>query len=431
MTLDTTAAHQAVDALQTQHADAMNAQAQSYAEMLATRDAQLAKAQTRPAVDKTSNEAPTMYSLANKHGLTSPQVVGWNADLDPNSLPSGTLVWLIDRATVPASGEPQPPPEPTPTPTPTSPVDFSEHVGFGNPRLTNPISRLVDSDADSGPGSLRGAVAGDVHKIVMFADDMDVTARSVLNPGPNTAISGRGRNVTVHGTLTSGAFDISQVYNVTLADFSITDCGNLALTGADDPHDGIIITGSDVVWLHHLDISRCSDKGTGMRQGAKNVTASWCHYHDQVQTFQSGNDFDGEVQGSLARLTIHHTWWDHTGYRHPVMSYGLAHIYNNLYDDFELYGARSQRIAKMYFENNPLNLVRNNRVTLISGTGGTQKDTRPGYLVPVGNVALPGSLAPSFQTAAHDFRPSDYYAYTAEPAGQALADRIKAGAGPR
>lgn len=323
------------------------------------------------------------------------------------------------------------------TATPVAPAPsgsiFDEHVGFGNPHLTDPVSIVVTSNTDSGPGTLRAAIVGDAHKHITFAAGLQnavITVQSVLNPGANTLIDGRGRNITIRGTNSNGAFDLTR-WNITLTDFTITDCGNLALTSADDPHDGIIMSGADHIWLHHLDISRCSDKGVGMRQGTKNVTASWLHLHDQTQVFQYGNDFDGEAAGSLGRLTIHHTWWDHTGYRHPVMSYGLTHIYNNLYDDFDLYGHRSQRIAKSYFENNALNCVRNARVTLISGTGGAQKDTRPGYLVAVGNIALPGSLQPSFETAPHDFRPSNYYSYTPDTAGQTLANAIKAGAGPR
>lgn len=330
--------------------------------------------------------------------------------------------------------EPAPAPEPGPTPSPEPSPEvsiFTEHVGFGTPHLTDPVELVVDSDADSGPGSLRAACAGDAHKRITFASDMTVTVTSPLRPGSNTLVDGRGRNITVRGTLTNGAFFLENAVNVTLSDFAITDCGNLALTSADDPYDGILIYGCDDVWLHHLDISRCSDKGVGVQRGTKNITVSWCHFHDQTQVFQSGNNFDGESLGSSTNLTIHHTWWDHTGYRHPVMSYGRAHVFNNFYDDFELYGVRSQRIAKTHFERNVLALVRNARVTLINGTGGANKDTRPGFCTIDGNVALPGSLTPRFQTDAHDFRPADFYTYTAETAGQALADRIKAGAGPR
>lgn len=332
--------------------------------------------------------------------------------------------------------EPAPAPAPLPVePTPTTPgaplTIFDEHVGFGSPHLIDPVHLVVDSDADSGPGSLRAAIAGDAHKHITFAADMTIVAGSLLKPGSNTLIDGRGRNVAVKGTPGNGVFALERVSNVTLTDLAIGDAGNLALTSADDPHDGIIMSGADHIWLHHLDLSRCSDKAIGMNQGTTHVTVSWCHFHDQEQTFQSGNDFDGEAQGSLARLTAHHNYFDGTGYRHPVMSYGRAHVWNNFYRDFDLYGVRSQRIAKTHFEANVMMLVRNQRVTLIGGTGGADKDTRPGYLTAVGNVALPGSLTPKYQTAGHDFVPSDHYAYTADVAGQALADAIVAGAGPR
>lgn len=340
--------------------------------------------------------------------------------------------------TPPPTTEPTPTPTPTPAPEPAPALAiYGEHVGFGDPTLTTAETRVVTSPADSGPGSLREAVADDTPKHVTFAADMTITLASEIRPGSNTLIDGRGRVVTITGGPTTGGLIIQGVSKVTITDLTLTGFGDLAQTSSNAPEDAIIIEASTDVWLHHLDISRAADKAIAVQAGSVGVTVSCTRIHDQEQTFQIGAQFGGEDVDSVQTVTAHHNYFDGTGYRNPVVSYGQAHVYNNYYRDWASYGARSQRIGQMLFEGNVAFGARDPNITEYTTPGngcndaGTRCDDRDGYVKLVGNATLPGSITLRYKEnqPAAVFTPP--YAYTAEIANQGLADRITAEAGPR
>ena len=161
---------------------------------------------------------------------------------------------------------------------------------------------------------------------------------------------------------------------------------------------------------------------------------SWNHLHDQEQVIQIGNQTTQEADAAQT-ATLHHNFFDRTGYRNPVVSYGRAHVYNNYYLDWRLYAVRSERVAQLLLENNVFDGGRNPRVSLVTVQGdgcndsGTRCDARDGYLRAEGNLtdntrrireSEPGLV----------FDPSRLYDYSAETADRDLAERVESGAGP-
>ena len=142
-----------------------------------------------------------------------------------------------------------------------------------------------------------------------------------------------------------------------------------------------------------------------------------------------------QVADAAQTVTLDHNFFDKTGYRNPVVSYGKAHVYNNYYLDWDLYAVRSQRVAEVFLENNVFEGGRSGRVSLttVHGNGcndnGTRCDPRDGYLRAQGNLTTDTRHIRESEPELV-FDPSRHYPYFAEPADSGLAERVASGAGP-
>ena len=219
----------------------------------------------------------------------------------------------------------------------------------------------VTSDADSGPGSLREAVTGDEPAWIVFDKDMEIRLDSPLRVGSNKTIDGRARDVVISAPGQSG-LELVGVTNVIVESLTLTDFGDVTQTKQNDLSDAIYLDGATGVWIDHNDLSRAGDKLIAISNGSREVTVSWNHLHDQEQVIQIGNQTTQDADAAQT-VTLDHNFFDRTGYRNPVVSYGRAHVYNNYYLDWRLYAVRSERVAQLYLENNVFDGGRNSRVS--------------------------------------------------------------------
>ena len=323
---------------------------------------------------------------------------------------------------------------PTPLTVATEQQLLLGRVGFGRGvtgGLAGPVVHVTTS-ADSGPGSLRAAVAGNTPAWVVFDDDYTIRLDSGVAVGSNKTIDGRGHKVTLTGHGTDGLV-LKGVSNIIVANMLLHDFGDVAKTSRNDKPDAIHIERSSNVWVDHCDLSEAGDKLVAVANGSTDVTVSWNHFHDQQQVFQIG-DQASAAAAAEQNVTVDHNYFDHTGYRNPVVSYGKAHVFNNYYVGWRLYGVRSERVAQVYLENNVFAAGSSRRASDVStgGSGcndeGTRCDPRRGYLEATGNLLENGAELQT-NAVADMFKPSDYYRYQAEPATSALAAEIVKGAG--
>ncbi len=352
------------------------------------------------------------------------------------------LIVVLAFIRVDRGDEGPPLPEPTPSSTRTTPTGpptveglLAQREGFGQQVRGGADGPLVHvtTDADSGPGSLREAVTGDEPAWVVFDEDMEIQLGSPLRVGSNKTIDGRARDVVITAPGQSG-LELVGVSNVIVESLTLTEFGDVTQTKQNDLSDAIYLDGATDVWIDHNDLSRAGDKLIAVANGSGGVTVSWNHLHDQEQVIQIGNQTTQEADAAQT-ATLHHNFFDRTGYRNPVVSYGRAHAYNNYYLDWRLYAVRSERVAQLLLENNVFDGGRNPRVSLVTVQGdgcndsGTRCDARDGYLRAEGNLtdntrrireSEPGLV----------FDPSRLYDYSAETADRDLAERVESGAGP-
>lgn len=310
--------------------------------------------------------------------------------------------------------------------------------GFGGNVTGGAGGRVVHvtTNADSGAGSLRSALAGTTPRWIVFDHDMTITLATALRVGSNVTIDGRGHDVRITGPGHDG-LDLIHDSNVIVESLTLYEFGNPARTAENDLPDAIHLDHARGVWIDHCDLSRTGDKLIAVSNGSSGITVSWNHFHDQLQVMQVGNQATAADDRSQT-VTVDYNYFDSTGYRNPVVSYGYAHVYDNYYFDWQSYAVRVQRGGRMYLEDNIFYAGDNPRAALtrVHANGcndaGTRCDDRSGELYAVGNLLLNGAkLKASTSQSPAVGKPSGAYRSLAQPASEALALHIAAMAGPQ
>jgi len=290
----------------------------------------------------------------------------------------------------------------------------------------------VTTDATDGPGSLREAVSGDEPRWVVFDGDYTIRSTKGIEVGSNKTIDGRGRKVTVTAHTKDGLV-MEGVRNVIIENLILHDFGDIEKTKNNNPFDAIRINRSHRIWVDHCDLSMAGDKLVSVGGGSTEVTISWNHWHDQEQVFQIGSMSQQQADANQT-VTSHHNFFNHTGYRHPVVSYGKVHAYNNYILGWKLYGVRSEKVAQVYLQNNIFEAGEEKRATLFKPAGKgmndkkTLQDDRPGYLKAVGDLVLNDAKILENQPELV-FDPAKFYPCEVEVATPELAKKIAAQAG--
>jgi pectate lyase len=361
------------------------------------------------------------------------------------SRPFAVVVGIVAALAFPhvdATRSDPPLPEPTSTHSaavPTGPQTIhgllAQREGFGRKVHGGSKGRVVRvrTGADSGPGSLRRAVSGNRPAWIVFDRDMKIRLRRPLLVGSNKTIDGRSKHVTISAP-GQGGLQLVGVSNVIIESLRLTHFGHVTQTKNNDPDEAIHLQHARKVWIDHNDLSRAGDKLVSVSGGSRHITISWNHFHHQEQVMQIGNQTTQDADAAQT-VTIDHNFFDRTGYRNPVVSYGRAHVYNNYYLDWRLYAVRSERVAQVLLENNVFEGGRSRRVSLttVQGDGcndyGTRCDERDGYLRDEGNLTTDTRHIRDSEPELV-FDPSLNYPYSAEPADNAMAERVATWAGP-
>lgn len=204
--------------------------------------------------------------------------------------------------------------------------------------------------------------------------------------------------------------------------------------------DGASATGGDPARVDRVTTLDGGSTGTG----ASGVTVSWTHFHTHKKGILLWGDRDNRPTPGM-RLTFHHNFFDRITLRGPQLVYGWAHYFNNFqYQRFE-YGAGSLGGAQLYSERNVYE-ARNACVPSCRDTNPcgdtewfadmtralvTEWDTNgTGYTRSSGDLLRNGARL-SIVNPDRVFDPRRSYAYTADPADDELARRVREGAGPR
>lgn len=206
----------------------------------------------------------------------------------------------------------------------------------------------VTSDADSGPGTLRDALApGGPARWIRFAPDITITLKSQVRVPSNVTIDGRGSNVRIQDF----GLSILGAKNVIVTHLTVD--GRLKTFGQAIN----IANNSRDVWANHLDLSRFNDRLMNVKNGSTDVTVSWVKFHAHnkvmlINNLPGANLFVNYARDSKARVTLHSNWFVDTVQRNPRAMMATIHLYNNLVENWDFYGMNFSLEAKVLLEGN-------------------------------------------------------------------------------
>jgi len=227
---------------------------------------------------------------------------------------------------------------------------LQQREGYGSQATGGLGGRFVEvtSDRDAGPGTLRAALKEATGPTwIRFASDMTIVLDTQLRVPSNVTIDGRGRRVT----LIDDGLGVYGSRNVILTHLAID--GRLTrFTQAVN-----VANGSRDVWVDHLDLSRFSDRLLNVKNGSTDVTVSWNKFHDSnkvmlLNNITSPDIFRNYERDRIARVTLHHNYFLNTVQRNPRGQFGTFHLFNNLLENWDLYGMSFSLQARALVEGN-------------------------------------------------------------------------------
>jgi pectate lyase len=277
---------------------------------------------------------------------------------------------------------------------------------------------VVRSRADSGVGTLRALAERPVPSRIRFAVSGEIHLATPLRVARDKTIDGRGASVRI-----TGKGLLLEQPNVILENLVFGPFD------ADSRQDAVALHGgARDVWIDHCSFSGALDKAIEILDGATDVTVSWSKFSNQEQVIQAGAFKTAEADRAI-RLTVHHNFFDRTGYRNPRISYGKAHAFNNVVRAWKEHGMSARRDGQLASEANVFQAGVDKSAIELSG-GKDDKDDSPGFARSTRDLLLNGAVA-KVREPERVFDPADFYVANVERADQALLKRVVAGAGWR
>lgn len=199
---------------------------------------------------------------------------------------------------------------------------------------------------------------------------------------------------------------------------------------SDGPNDSFGMSGSECIWLDHIESVDGADGNLDIVNGTNFVTVSWSKFyytkgHGHMLSNLVGNGNGNTSDQDKLKITFHHNWWGAgVKSRKPRVRFGQVHLFNNYYhytkvngdsgDNYDIGGGYK---AELLVENNYFNGSKT-PITWMSDGGTGRVVERNNHFVDAGNAVSRGSV----------FEPPYKYKHLLEPATQVKAS-VMAGAG--
>src|SRR4051812_46611966 len=167
--------------------------------------------------------------------------------------------------------------------------------------------------------------------------------------GGNKTVIGVGENSGVIGA----GFDLSYADNIIIRNLKISKA-------AVGEGDAITVLASHHVWIDHCDLSSDRDDTTSgydglvdITHGSSFITVSWNDLHDHKDTSLVDHTSDPQqmVEDSALTVTYHHNAF-RTIDSGPRVRWGFAHVYNNRFQDVNIFGVVSESAALVKVDDN-------------------------------------------------------------------------------
>lgn len=122
--------------------------------------------------------------------------------------------------------------------------------------------------------------------------------------------------------------------------------------------DGLSMQESSRIWVDHCTFESTNqtqdaeDGSCDITHGTHSVTVSWCRFVATQKSCLVGHSDSNGSEDKQITVTFHHNHFERSNSRHPRLRYGVAHVYNNFYDNVTTYGAGSAYGGMLLLEEN-------------------------------------------------------------------------------
>lgn len=219
---------------------------------------------------------------------------------------------------------------------------FPGAEGFGSetPGGRGGVIKYVTNLNDSGPGSLRAALAATGPRIVVFrvGGTISLTSGHIQISNPYVTVAGQtapGGGITIRNAGTNDRPPILIVtHDVVLRYLRLRPGFS---TGNPDQTDALNITGpgTERVVIDHCSLSWAGDENLDVNTGAHDVTVQWSILSEPLE-IDPENSYGTLISGAGTRnLSFHHNLWAHARYRMPqITAGGVFDLVNNVIYDW-------------------------------------------------------------------------------------------------
>jgi pectate lyase len=213
---------------------------------------------------------------------------------------------------------------------------FPTAEGFGAQSVGGRGGRViaVTTLADSGPGSLRDAIAASGPRIIVFRVGGVIALDTALDLS-NPYVTMAGQTAPGDGiVITGNSLHIDSAHDVIVRHLRVRPADNPAKRMQND--DALSIAGTGVAPTHdvivdHLSASWSTDDVLSVygssSAGVRNVTVQWCVIAEGLHCdYLSGNcAASGSIVGyGSQNVTVHHSLWAHQDHRSPEVAGGTG-----------------------------------------------------------------------------------------------------------
>ncbi|XP_042519280.1 putative pectate lyase 2 [Macadamia integrifolia] len=247
-------------------------------------------------------------------------------------------------------------------------------IGFGEGAIGGKYGKFyvvttpADDPVNPKPGTLRYGVIQTQPLWIIFARDMVIKLQNELIMNSYKTIDGRGAKVEIaYGP----CITVQGVSHVIIHGISVHDCtrGKSGMVRSSPTHvghrlgsdgDAITVFASSNVWIDHCYFARCFDGLTDVTHASTAVTISNNYFtqHDKVMLLGHNDAFTAD---KILKVTVA---FNHFGpecvQRMPRVRFGYAHVVNNRYDQWLLYGVGGSANPTIFSQGNYF-LAPNNR----------------------------------------------------------------------
>ena len=286
---------------------------------------------------------------------------------------------------------------------------FSERVGFGR-ETTGGLGGAhctVHNYEDSGEGTLRQCASMPGPVWITFDRSGTIRLDDKIKLPSNSTVDGRGHRIKIKGA----GLIAKGVENVIITHLEVSDAKADAISLKDE---------AKRVWINHLSLSSSEDGLLDITMGSTDVTVSWCRFddHRKVMLISSGHE---HVIDNNIRVTVHHNFFNETFSRHPNVSRGKVHIYNNLFRKIKGNVITCSHYGQCISEGN----IFDSEKTLVRTKGGAPEH---GSIISINDWSVRGARI--YERNPDDvFDAREFYDYEADNADEDLMDFIKSNAG--